>query len=64
MRGAAKDLHSGRHGGAVANPLHALAAMVASLHTDDGRVAVAGFYDDVLELTDGRTRRPGCAALR
>lgn len=47
---AAKDLHSGRHGGAVANPLHAMAALVASLHTEDGRVAVAGFYDDVLEL--------------
>jgi len=46
VRGAAKDLHSGRHGGGVANPLHAAAALVASLH-DGGRVAVAGFYDDV-----------------
>ena len=51
VRGAAKDLHAGRHGGAVANPLHALAAMVASLHRQDGRVAVGGFYDDVVELT-------------
>ena len=25
LRGAAKDLHSGRHGGSVANPLHAMA---------------------------------------
>src|SRR5262249_1220542 len=41
-----KDLHSGRHGGAVANPLHAAAALVASLH-DGGTVAVDGFYDDV-----------------
>ena len=48
--GAAKDLHSGRHGGAVANPLHAIAELVASLHAPDGRVAVAGFYDDVVEL--------------
>ncbi|HTK28767.1 MAG TPA: dipeptidase [Vicinamibacterales bacterium] len=46
VRGAAKDLHSGRHGGAVANPLHAAAALVASLH-EGGRVAVDGFYDDV-----------------
>ena len=51
VRGAAKDLHSGRHGGAVANPLHALAAMVAGLHGADGRVTVEGFYDDVVELT-------------
>ncbi len=44
VRGPAKDLHSGRHGGGVANPLHAAAELVASLH-DGGRVAVAGFYD-------------------
>ncbi|MGC8780852.1 MAG: dipeptidase [Anaerolineae bacterium] len=58
---AAKDLHSGRHGGAVANPLHALAALIASLHTPDGRVAVAGFYDDVVELSAGE--RAAIAAL-
>ena len=46
VRGAARDLHSGRHGGGVANPLHAAAALVASLH-EDGRVAVPGFYDEV-----------------
>jgi acetylornithine deacetylase/succinyl-diaminopimelate desuccinylase-like protein len=46
VRGPRKDLHSGRHGGGVANPLHAAATLVASLH-DGGRVAVAGFYDDV-----------------
>ncbi|HEX7023059.1 MAG TPA: dipeptidase [Trueperaceae bacterium] len=47
LRGPSKDLHSGRHGGGVANPLHALAELMASLH-DGGRVAVEGFYDDVL----------------
>ena len=46
VRGPRKDLHSGRHGGAVANPLHAAATLVASLHAD-GRVAVEGFYDGV-----------------
>lgn len=46
VRGPRKDLHSGRHGGGVANPLHAAAELVASLH-DGGRVAVEGFYDDV-----------------
>ena len=55
LTAAAKDLHSGRHGGGVANPLHAMAAVVASMHDADGRVAVAGFYDHVRELsTDER----------
>ena len=51
LTGASKDLHSGRHGGGVANALHAMASLVASLHGPDGRVAVAGFYDRVQELT-------------
>ncbi|HMJ59023.1 MAG TPA: dipeptidase [Gemmatimonadales bacterium] len=53
LTGAAKDLHSGRHGGSVANPLHAMARLIASLHRPppDGRVAVAGFYDRVRELS-------------
>lgn len=51
LTAAAKDLHSGRHGGGVANPLHAMAQLVASLHEPSGRVAVGGFYDRVRELT-------------
>ncbi len=51
VRGPAKDLHSGRHGGSIANPLHAMAGLIASLHQPDGRVAVAGFYDRVRELS-------------
>src|SRR4051794_21169462 len=46
VTGPASDLHSGRHGGGVQNPLHALAAILASLH-DGGRVAVPGFYAGV-----------------
>jgi acetylornithine deacetylase/succinyl-diaminopimelate desuccinylase-like protein len=61
LTAAAKDLHSGRHGGGVANPLHAVAAIVASLHDSDGRVAVAGFYDDVRDLS--RNERAALAAL-
>jgi acetylornithine deacetylase/succinyl-diaminopimelate desuccinylase-like protein len=53
VEGPASDLHSGRHGGAVLNPNHALAALVAGLHDADGRVAVAGFYDDVAPLGAG-----------
>ena len=47
VQGAAKDLHSGRHGGSAPNPLAALAWLVAGLHDADGRVAVAGFYDGI-----------------
>lgn len=51
LTAASKDLHSGRHGGAVANPLHAMAQLISTLHDTDGRVSVAGFYDAVCELT-------------
>ncbi|THF87468.1 dipeptidase [Deinococcus sp. KSM4-11] len=50
VHGPAHDLHSGRHGGSVHNPLHAAAALVASLHDAHGRVGVPGFYDGVQEL--------------
>jgi acetylornithine deacetylase/succinyl-diaminopimelate desuccinylase-like protein len=49
LRTAAKDLHSGSFGGAVANPLSVLARMVATLHDMSGAVAVPAFYDGVRE---------------
>jgi acetylornithine deacetylase/succinyl-diaminopimelate desuccinylase-like protein len=52
LTAAQKDLHSGRHGGGVANPLHAMAQLIASLHDANGRVTIKGFYDRVLELTN------------
>ncbi|MBX7214664.1 MAG: dipeptidase [Thermoflexales bacterium] len=51
VHGAATDLHSGVFGGAVANPLAALAHILAALRDPDGRVLVDGFYDDVVPLT-------------
>ena len=50
--GPNKDLHSGHYGGAVANPITTLCELIASLHDADGRVAIPGFYDDVVELSD------------
>ena len=44
------DLHSGVFGGAVANPITALAQLLATLHDREGRVAIAGFYDRVKPL--------------
>jgi acetylornithine deacetylase/succinyl-diaminopimelate desuccinylase-like protein len=52
VTGPNRDLHSGRYGGTVQNPIHALAELLAGLHSPDGRVAVPGFYDGVAELTD------------
>ena len=52
VTGPNKDLHSGHYGGAVANPINELCALIASLHDADGRVAIPGFYDDVVELSD------------
>lgn len=50
--GPRQDMHSGMYGGTIHNPLQALAEILAQLHDPDGSVAVAGFYDDVLELTE------------
>jgi acetylornithine deacetylase/succinyl-diaminopimelate desuccinylase-like protein len=52
LRGPAVDLHSGSFGGAVPNPLHAMAGLLASLHDDRGRVTLPGFYDKVRPLSD------------
>ncbi|MEO3869465.1 dipeptidase [Nonomuraea sp. B12E4] len=61
VTGANADLHSGRFGGTVANPLHALSEILAGLHAPDGRVAVEGFYDGIPELGD--ERRAAIAAV-
>ena len=52
VTGAKMDLHSGIFGGAVANPITALAQLLATLHDREGRVAIAGFYDRVAPLED------------
>ncbi|MGC4032847.1 MAG: dipeptidase [Tepidisphaeraceae bacterium] len=52
VKGPNRDLHSGIYGGAVTNPANALAKLIASLHTDEGRVNLPGFYDDVVETGD------------
>ena len=51
--GPNRDLHSGVYGGAVANPATILAKMIASLHNDNNRITIPGFYDKVTDLTAG-----------
>jgi len=52
VTGPNRDLHSGVYGGAVANPITVLAQLIASLHDEDNRIMLPGFYDDVVELSD------------
>ncbi|MFB9835234.1 dipeptidase [Actinoallomurus acaciae] len=52
LYGPSADLHSGSFGGAVPNPLHAMASLLAGLHDERNRVTLKGFYDGVVELTD------------
>jgi acetylornithine deacetylase/succinyl-diaminopimelate desuccinylase-like protein len=51
VTGPNRDLHSGVYGGAVANPINVLCSMIDSLHDENGRITIPGFYDKVAELT-------------
>lgn len=51
VTGANRDLHSGVYGGAVANPINALAEIIAKMKDENGVIRIPGFYDDVVALT-------------
>ncbi len=51
VTGPNRDLHSGLYGGAVANPINILTKMIASLHDNNNRITIPGFYDNVEELS-------------
>ena len=52
VQGPRTDVHSGGHGGAINNPVNALAEILASMKDRDGRILVEGFYDSVKPLSD------------
>jgi acetylornithine deacetylase/succinyl-diaminopimelate desuccinylase-like protein len=52
LHGPDRDIHSGSFGGAVPNPATVAARLVAALHDEHERVAVPGFYDGIVPLTD------------
>ena len=51
VTGPNRDLHSGLYGGAVPNPINILSEMIASLKTEDQKINIPGFYDDVVVLS-------------
>lgn len=51
--GANRALHSGHYGNWSPNPAVAVAQFVAGLRDSDGRIRIAGFYDDVPAISDG-----------
>ncbi len=53
VTGPNRDLHSGVYGGAVANPITVLCEMIAKMKDENNHIAIPGFYDDVLTLTQG-----------
>lgn len=52
VTGPDRDLHSGIFGGAVANPANVMARIIASLHDENNRITIPGFYDDVVEISE------------
>ncbi|GAP06483.1 acetylornithine deacetylase [Anaerolinea thermolimosa] len=49
--GPEHDLHSGVFGGVVHNPAQALCEIIASMHDENGRITIPGFYDHVRTLS-------------
>src|SRR6185437_3625403 len=48
---ATAALHSGHYGNWAPNPGAMLANLIASMRDDDGRIKIAGFYDDVAPVS-------------
>ena len=56
VHGPVRPLHSGHYGNWAPNPAMALSRLLASMKGEDGRIAIAGFYDDVVPLTSAERR--------
>jgi len=50
--GPTENLHSGHYGNWAPNPAMRLAQLLASMEDAEGRVTIAGFYDEVVPLTE------------
>ncbi|CAE7887773.1 CNDP2, partial [Symbiodinium sp. KB8] len=52
VEGGTKDLHSGVHGGPVAEAMNDVVRLMSRLVDDDGKILVPGIYDQVREFTE------------
>lgn len=50
-RGANRDAHSGNFGNVIPQPIWKLVRLLASMREPSGRIAIEGFYDQVLPLS-------------
>src|SRR5262249_3393942 len=48
--GPTRGLHSGHYGNWAPNPVTMIANLVASMRTDDGRILIKHYYDDVAPI--------------
>jgi acetylornithine deacetylase/succinyl-diaminopimelate desuccinylase-like protein len=56
VTGPNRDLHSGFFGGAVENPINALAVMISKLKDENGKILIDGFYDNVKPITENERK--------
>ncbi len=56
VRGAQRDLHSGKFGGVAPNPLHTLAIIIAGLKDAEGHIHIPGLYDKLRQPTPEERR--------
>jgi acetylornithine deacetylase/succinyl-diaminopimelate desuccinylase-like protein len=54
--GPSRGLHSGHYGNWAPNPVTMIANLVASMRTDDGRILISHFYDDVVPIGPAEKR--------
>jgi acetylornithine deacetylase/succinyl-diaminopimelate desuccinylase-like protein len=54
--GPTRALHSGHYGNWAPNPATLIANLIASMRDDDGRIKIAGYYDDVRPISAAERR--------
>lgn len=52
LTGSNSDMHSGMQGGVLFNPIHALVQLLSKARNDAGEIAIPGFYDGILPVSD------------
>ena len=54
--GPTRALHSGHYGNWAPNPAMMIATLLASMRDDDGRIRIAGYYNDVIPVSAAEHR--------